>query len=638
MKRKTFFGRIAAKFAAALLLVAGVSGCYKDPGLDIVNPGGGIVIPDASYSISGMVTDIETGAPVNVDNVSATTGTVKLVGNGSFNVSLKKDQVPAEGVTVNLTIEAKDYKTVERSVYIEQIPDGTTVVYPVSVVMKKDVAPIEYVDVVYDLSFVVKNAKTGEVVDGIEPAVKGTPDSDGNYPAGDYIVTTDEVEDEFYASTTVISLPEQQVVKGENNVKTRMIEIAVSPMDVPAENIRIYGEVVDSRGFLAHAQTIRLAGSEEETILNAANFSFTIDKAKAAESYQVVATIKNADESGVLTMSAKVEMTEAMSYYVLVVFPCEVENGKEVIPADGGAVGIITPRIVSGVVEETVEGEMADGTHIALFKDTRTNLDGSVIVKRNLPAEGVSNEPVVSVRSYIGLPEGTTFEPGLNISWEDVYAGEFGDALKLQYQGTDGNWTTDAAGSVAFAEGRYTMKVPHFSAFRAALVLDPKANVAEKEDNQSFEVNMMNSSEEPIVDFKLTYKGYAGARYVDYAKLESDIRAAFGDETEDLVLAAVKAICPEAALGFEPKQYESFVTIPGWYLLNTADVKIITEETAYELEINGKKIAFTVEAIVSVEVSATEKNMTHMGHGHGHDHGHGHGDANNAGGGIIVNE
>ena len=56
--------------------------------------------------------------------------------------------------------------------------------------MKKDIPAKEYVDVVYDLTFAVKDAQTGAVIEGITPEVTPAANSEGKYAAGEYLVKT----------------------------------------------------------------------------------------------------------------------------------------------------------------------------------------------------------------------------------------------------------------------------------------------------------------------------------------------------------------------------------------------------------------------------------------------------------------
>lgn len=640
MKKKTFLSKFAARFMAAALMVSSVAmtGCYKDDGLDVTFPGGSVVVPDATYAISGTVSDYETGAAVNLTEVITSAGTAKVDGNGAFHVALTKADVPESGVTVNLTFKAEGYDDVQRSVFVKHIADGSSVVYPLSVTVKKAAEVVEYVDVVYNLKFIVKNAETGEAISNITPVVEGTADANGNYAAGEYVVTTPAVEGQYYASATAVSLPEAQVVKGENNVRTSVIELNVIPVvdEQPkpeAEYVKVYGEILDNRGILATAQRVILKGIDIEPLYNTSSFSFTVNKEKFG-ACKLIAEVKNANETGVIQTTAGIEPTEVDAYYVVLEFGCKVVDGKESVEEGGNNSGSLVPDIENDEVQETVSTTMADGTTITLEKGTQTNLGNrTLFLVRNKDAEEV-DENSVSIRSYIGLPDGATFNPGLKIGFADIYGGQLGNNFYIEYQAADGSWSKDAESTVSLAGNIYTMDIRHFSTFRASLNYDTESATESMTTTDLQEINYMNSNEESV-DYTLTYEGYEGTKYADYAKLQADVAAAFSNEkAQALVMSIIKNLCPEAKEDYTAKTYTGKVTIPGWTLLNTADVTTVKETATYTLTINGKSITFSVEKIASVTLSATDKNMTHVGHGHGH----GHGDDNNAGGGIIVNE
>lgn len=816
MKKKTFLSKFAARFMAATLMVSSVAmtGCYKDDGLDVTFTGGSVVVPDATYAISGTVSDYETGAAVNLTEVITSVGTAKVDGNGAFHVALTKADVPENGVTVNLTFKAEGYNDVQRSVFVKHIADGSSVVYPLSVTVKKAAEVVEYVDVVYNLKFIVKNAETGEAISNITPVVEGTADANGNYAAGEYVVTTPAVEGQYYASATAISLPEAQVVKGENEVRTNIIELYVQPVNgtvepekeyinisgtvvdkngnavvadeivldgtdlkvsnasefrftvlkadknytvtatkggesvkstsinanggnyncvlvfsnigedekvqlpyvltvnvIDAETkspvndaawtingeapkaeyqagnytivttaagyntssvlvtlnpvygqagekayhgvtvemtkvaqpeteyVKVYGTIIDNRGKLAEAQIVKLEGAQIEPMYKTSTFSFNVKKDASVKSYKVVAEIMNANETGTLKAAAKVQANGAAAYYLTIQFPVQVENGKEVIGEGGSSTGTLVPEVdENGTVQETVTNIMSDGTTIVLEKGTVTNLGGQTLtLVRNLSEETNPSDASVVIRSYIGLPDGTTFSSPLKVMFADAYAGQLGDKFVLQYQQADNSWATDTeGGNVTFANNVYTMNIRHFSTFRAALNLNATSTADMLSVTESETVNEMND-DEAAKTYSYVYNGFAGTKFSDYAKLESDVRAAFTNaNAQAVVLNAIKAICPDAKEEFVATEYTKNITIPGWTLLNTVDVTTKTVKTTYSITLNNQTITFSVKKIESVSLSATDKNMTHMGHSHGH--GHGHGDNNNAGGGIIVNE
>lgn len=63
-----------------------MTGCYKEDGLDASKPGETVTLPDAAYTISGSVTDIETGDGVNLTAVETNVGTATILGDGSYAV------------------------------------------------------------------------------------------------------------------------------------------------------------------------------------------------------------------------------------------------------------------------------------------------------------------------------------------------------------------------------------------------------------------------------------------------------------------------------------------------------------------------------------------------------------------------
>ena len=287
MKKKSFLGVVSARIALLTLALSGalMTGCYKEDGLDASKPGETVTLPDAAYTISGSVTDIETGDGVNLTAVETNVGTATILGDGSYAVKISKF-TESEKV-VNLIFKAEGYKDAKRTVSVAKIEDGQTVVYPLSVVMKKDIPAKEYVDVVYDLTFAVKDAQTGAVIEGITPEVTPAANSEGKYAAGEYLVKT-AANDKYYSSATVVSLPAMQVEKGENNVISKAIVLLVEPVTITEPvYINISGAVTDKNGKALEADEIVLYadGQVAKTISAASEFRFTVEKADVT--YQV---------------------------------------------------------------------------------------------------------------------------------------------------------------------------------------------------------------------------------------------------------------------------------------------------------------------------------------------------------------
>ena len=96
-----------------------MTGCYKEDGLDASKPGETVTLPDAAYTISGSVTDIETGDGVNLTAVETNVGTATILGDGSYAVKISKF-TESEKV-VNLIFKAEGYKDAKRTVSVAKI-------------------------------------------------------------------------------------------------------------------------------------------------------------------------------------------------------------------------------------------------------------------------------------------------------------------------------------------------------------------------------------------------------------------------------------------------------------------------------------------------------------------------------------
>lgn len=550
MRKNFISSNTAIGFMAFTLLLTGMTGCYKDQRLDVTEPGTGpVVTPDAAYSISGTVTDAETGQSVDC-TVTASVGT-PTGGSGAYNVALTKAQV-GEGVNVDLTFTAEGYTTTKRSVYVQRINDGSSIVYPVSVSLKK-------------------------------------------------------------------------------------------------EYVTISGYVTDVNNKMVTAREISVTGSDVEPKYNASTFSFKMAKESGVSEYTVEAVVL--DYAGdKYTASKKIVLEDNKLAYngINLQFNLPIDNDGQIeIGGDDGydAAGVIVPEVdeETGLTVKEEKVEMKDGTTVTIPKGTKIeNLNGKPVTvfshASNTTDEGTgeSTETDQLLRTFTGTPDGAKFTPALQINYSDKYEGQLGNAFVLQYQNADYSWTTEEGEKlVELKDGAYTMHVPHFSVFRAALSVTSEVKTSKKEETVKIDVNRMNNLETPLEDFELRYNGKEGSVYADFSKLESDVKASFTNaEAQKLVLSTIKDIDTDANKGLTDKEYTGVTDIPAWTLLNYVNVTTTTEVKEYTVTVNGKSIKFTVNRIESVEISADKECMTHIGHSHGD----GNGDLNNAGGGIVVGE
>ena len=461
-----------------------------------------------------------------------------------------------------------------------------------------------------------------------------------SYDAGIYTVTATATG--YKEAKVKVAL---EVVYGKAGDKTyRVIDIEMVKEDKPEiEYIRIYGEVVDKYGILAQSQLIKLEGVNIQPVYNSSTFEFTVEKGAAA-SYTIYSEVVNSTATGVIAAKAKVTIADATAYYQVLAYPCKVENGKEVIESGEGATGTIIPDVdASGNVQETVSNIMADGTTVTLKENTVISpADATLILVRNLADEknpGDNENPdstPLSLRSYIGLPDGMTFTGNpLVINFADEYNGQLGD-LNLEYEGTDGVWSVDPQGSkgVKLSGGVYTMNIEHFSKFRAAIDFSvSEAPGVEKNDYTSFPVGRMNNNDTEI-DVHVTCTGLkAGVKYENYDQLVAEVKQKFSNENaQNVMLTAIQNAYADVKKEFETVTLEGDIKVPAFTLLNSVSVETKEVTKPCTATVNNIQIQFNILTVEYLKVVTLEKDMTHIGHSHGH------GNDLNAGGGIVVGE
>ena len=671
MRKNFISSKKAIGYMAFTLLLTSMTGCYKDSRLDVSDPNTGtVVIPAAVYSISGTVSDAETGAPIEC-TVSADLGTVNNIGNGTYNVSLTKEQV-GEGATVGLTFTPADakYQGTTRSVRIEKIEDGSSIVYPVSVSLAKKAEV--YKDVVYDLRFTYVDAETGAEIDAATVTTNVVPvegKKEGNYyTAGEYLVKTDKIEGKYNASVTALSLADFQVKESEDNVTVRSIVIRLNPVTAaPAEYITVLGDVrdVNNNAVVAKEVTVK---DYNQSMYNVSNFNFKLEKKEGVNVIVIEAKVLNEKGDGFVPTTAKITLNDENTRYITVKFPFAVKDGQIDTSAGSGSTSVSVvgnpERDEEGKTVAEVSTEMTDAntgakTTVTIPAGTKIENLGdneSIVVSGNAttdnsevqePAEGgetggttipvTATDGTVVIKSFTGTPDGVKFTPAIKVAFEDEYNGDLGESFALQYlDETTNTWAVDKeGGSITYADGSYTMNVAHFSTFRASMSIDPKIVAATDSTTIKEPVeNGANEEENALNGFKLTYKGYVGSRYADYQKLVDDVNANFSNEkARSLVLNSILGMNPTARkTNFDTQDYYGTTNIPAWTQLNSFNVTTKVEKKTYTVTVNKKTITFVVENVVSVKISVTDDNKTSIGHGHGH------GSGNNAGGGIVTGE
>lgn len=312
MKKKNFLSGIGAKLALLTLAISGalMTGCYKDSSIDAPKPGEPVVLPEASYTISGSVIDAKTGANITDATLSVNAGvaTTNIIDNGVYTVKVNK--FSEEKIDVNLTFTAPGYNegnAITRTVSLAKIKDGETATYPLSVAMMPNKTPEKNKLVRYEVEFkiidVADDADVSSIVKVVEPAQPFVAEGGTTF-----VVRTNET-DKYKAQTTSVTLPKTYV---EDNSKEEKYEVTIyvsqkeTVTPEPDETIysTISGSVTDKNGNAVSA-TIELkeiGGTVKTTVESANTFSFTLNSKEHTSEYEIVATASGQTiKSGVYT-------------------------------------------------------------------------------------------------------------------------------------------------------------------------------------------------------------------------------------------------------------------------------------------------------------------------------------------------
>ena len=347
------------------------------------------------------------------------------------------------------------------------------------------------------------------------------------------------------------------------------------------------------------------------------------------------------------------------------------ENGKveKPQPGDGtGETGSATPDqdVTTGEVINTVEIPMT-GTDAAGEEDKTTMIlsQGTIITDKqgdpvvasivvvrdteeeqtpsdtpeSIPTPGQTVVQPIVIRAYEGFPDGAQFSKPLEFTFADVYGGQLGNSMKLEYYNENQNtWEEETQNaSVELSGTTYTMKVPHFSKFRAAIKnkITHKSEVTTEGTTIVREYAGTNSSlENQIVN--VTYQGNIEGTIFQKPLKEVMQEAGLNNSRAQAIISTIIknyfaiqgiAIADQLTAGERtiPVTVPSKTMVKNWKITpNYADVIF-----SFSIE-GGNSFDFTVRTLSNITVE--------MGETQSVEHGHSHGDNWNAGGGIIVGE
>lgn len=625
--------------------------------------------PEDTYTnISGVVVD-KNGKPLDA--------TIKLVGGV---------EQTEQGSTFCFSIKNTD----EQVIYHVEATNGTTTVKShnisvpaagnqnITLVFENIGDENAPKDVEYELTFVAYNAETLQPIDANKvptyifdgkqvPATnKVTQVKPGNYEFSGII-------DGYYVSNGKVGL---EAIKNESGKVSKTIPVYFTEkptVPVAPTIVKIYGEVLDKRGFIVPAQSIKLFDGVTlvaEPIYNKGNYSFAIELASGVttKTWKIVAEIK--DENNAVQQATACTYngtTTALNTNVQFLQFNIDENGKVEKPQPGeetGETGSINPdqNVETGEVTNTVEIPMTgndaageeDKTTMKLTEGTvitdenNTPVVASIVVVRNteeekapsdtpeeMPTPDKPIEQPIVIRAYEGFPDGVQFSKPLEFTFTDVYGSQLGN-MKLEYynKSTD-KWEeeTENAG-VELSGNTYTMKVPHFSKFRAAVknTLSHGGEFPARGTTITHNHPGTNSSFDPQ-NVQVIYKGNIEGTIFKEPLSKVMLAAGIDNNRAQSIISTIIMNYFEAqgtmiTDDFTTGERTIAISIPALTTVENFDITPNYQDVTYLFTINGgKSFEFVVRTLSNIEVK--------LGKTQSVTHGHSHGDNWNAGGGII---
>ena len=622
---------------------------------------------DTYTNISGVVVD-KNGKLLNAE-IKLVGGTEQTEQGSAFCFSIKntKDQV---------------------SYHVEATVDGVTVKSPnfsvpacgnqnITLVFTEKGDENAPKDVVYDITFKAYDAETLQPLPaGVVPTyIFGGEQLTGNTATG---VKAGKYEVRAIATNYNVAITEIELAAVKNETGKEAKTVAVYFTEKAKDptlktTVYIYGEVLDKRGYIVPAQSIKLYDGTElaaEPIYNKGTYKFAIEVAPEVtnKTWKIVAEVK--DENKVVKQAAACTYngtaTALNTNIQYLQFNID-ENGKVEKPQAGdGETGSVTPDqdVTTGEVTGTVEVAMTgtdaageeDKTTMTLSEGTIiTDKDGNPVVasiavvrdteeERNpsdtpdKPNVGESVVQPIVIRAYEGFPDGIQFSKPLEFTFADIYGGQLGSSMKLEYYNASQDaWQEETQNaSVTLSGTTYTMKVPHFSKFRAVVKNTIEyTSEAETEGTVVVKEKIGTNSSLENQTVNVTYQGNIEGTIFQEPLADAMQRAGIDNSKAQAIIAAIIKnyfalqgidIADQLTAG----ERTIPVTVPALTMVKNWKITPKYADAKFSFTIADKTFEFTVRALSNIIVE--------MGETQSVEHGHSHGDNWNAGGGIIVGE
>ena len=318
MKKKSFFNGYNAKLALAVVALTGslLTGCYKDEGLDIIDPDQSVTLPAAQYTITGTIYSAE-GTILTAATVTSDKGTVTQ-SSGSFTIS------GLSHGAVKVTANCTGFDKQETTVNIAELKPGQAAVYPVNFVLGKT-ATTKEVELRYDLKVTVLDEDMN-VINDADVTVYGAGATEVDYEttpltAGAYKIKASK--DGFVSTIQYISLPaakKEVAIDFADAFATEDYATEIVLVKTATGTIVIAGDLKFGEVWML-AKTVRLYNDKGTQFYGEGNsntyaYKFNVPEtefvtATRATSQFFNATFEIVDENGIkLTMTQKIAKPE----------------------------------------------------------------------------------------------------------------------------------------------------------------------------------------------------------------------------------------------------------------------------------------------------------------------------------------
>ena len=634
MKKKSFFNGFNAKLALAVVALTGslLTGCYKDEGLDIIDPDQSTTLPAATYTLVGTVVDAN-GELVSDATVAVSPNTSFKQNGASFTAAVAPGDVK---ITVTPKANAGYKGVVEKTVNVAPIKAGQSAVYTETIVLTKADEPVvEKVDAKYNvkvLAFASDDLNTPLATGYSVKLTNGkgetmSPASDGKYSDlahGIYnVVVTPTDATKFEAYTTSLTLSQVKVNPDTENLDAEVYAVLMVKEAVqPEKEYKILTAYIDIEEDLTITK-LALQKDGETIAESQSNYIIYLDQYIKGETH-TYKLIVNYEDNGI----AKVKTFA---------YGNGVSSLSVVLVANQGSVEVNDGKVEEDIeqdLDEDTELKVEEGTEIYIkIGDVETPYSGTFDVVRQTWEE---YNPT-TLRAFEGTPDGLIFKgKPLQITFKDNWGGELG-ALELQYWNDETGWKSDGTGSVkSVGNTSYVMNIEHFSKFKAEVTFESSI-LSAVPDTYTKVTTVTNgkNDEASAISVPFEFKVKNGSEI-------SDVNAAIREAgfNNNNAVAYISNIINETLAnnyGYVNSVYEysqtKYIEIPAWSCLDSVTKTMPIEVIKFEFIIANKPIVINVtnwngEYKISPEIVT-------FGHGHGHSHGHGQG---NAGGGIIEAE